>query len=97
MVGVAEEVEVIEQGIEVVEVATLGIAGVQRTGFLIGIIEFAGETAEELSHSEIDLAVADADGRIDKDGFTGGPCHDVAAPEVAVEQGGKSWFDEMRF
>lgn len=48
VVGVAEEVKVVEQRVEVVEVAALGVAGVQGAGFLVGIIEFAREAAEEL-------------------------------------------------
>lgn len=94
VVGVAEEVKVVEQGIEVVEVTTLGIAGVQGAGFLVGIIEFACEAAEELGLGDVDFAETDAHGRVDEDGLASGACHDVAAPEVAVEQGREVGFDE---
>lgn len=97
VVGVAEEVEVVEQGIEVVEVTTLGIAGVQGAGFLVGIIEFASEAAEELGLGDVDFAEADTHGRVDEDGGAVWSCHDVAAPEVAVEQGREVGFDEAVF
>lgn len=80
MVGVAEEVEVVEKGVEVVDVATLGIAGVWWAGFAVRLVEFAGEAAEKLCHGKVDFAVADADGGVDEDGLTGGACHDVTAP-----------------
>ena len=86
VVGVAEEVKVVEQGVEVVEVAALGVAGVQGAGFLVGIIEFAREAAEDLGLGEVDEA-----------GGAVWPCHDVAAPEVAVEQGREVGFDEAVF
>lgn len=97
MVGVAEEVKVVEQGVEVVEVAALGVAGVQGAGFLVGIIEFAREAAEELGLGDVDFAEADAYGRVDEDGGAVWSCHDVAAPEVAVEQGREVGFDEAVF
>ncbi len=93
-IGVAEQVEVVEQGVEVVEVAALGVAGVQGAGFLVGIVEFTGEAAEELGLGDVDFAEADAHGRVDEDGLASGACHDVAAPEVAVEQGREVGFDE---
>lgn len=97
VVGVAEEVKVVEQGVEVVEVAALGITGGQGAGFLVGIIEFAREAAEELGLGDVDFAEADAHGRVDEDGLASGACHDVAAPEVAVEQGREVGFDEAIF
>jgi len=68
MVGAAEEMKVIEQRVEVVEVAALGVAGVHGAGFSVCLVEIAGEAAEELGHGEVDFAVADAHGRIDEDG-----------------------------
>ncbi len=97
VVGVAEQVEVVEQRVEVVEVAALGVAGVQGAGFLVGIIEFAREAAEELGLGDVDFAEADAHGRVDEDGLASGACHDVAAPEVAVEQGREVGFYEAVF
>ena len=97
MVDAAEEMKVIEQRVEVVEVAALGVAGVHGAGFAVCLIEIAGEAAEELGHGEVDFAVADAHGRIDEDGGAVRAGHDVAAPEVAVEQRRESGFDEAVF
>ena len=97
MVGAAEEMKVIEQRVEVVEVAALGVTGVHGAGFAVCLIEIAGEAAEELGHGEVDFAVAYAHGRIDEDGGAVRAGHDVAAPEVAVEQRRESGFDEAVF
>ena len=97
MVGAAEEMKVIEQRVEVVEVAALGVTGVRGAGFAVCLVEIAGEAAEELGHGEVDFAVADAYSRIDEDGSTVRAGHDVAAPEVAVEQRRESGFDEAVF
>lgn len=97
VVGAAEEMKMIEQRVEVVEVATLGVTGVRGAGFAVCLVEIAGEAAEELGHGEVDFAVADAYSRIDEDGSTVRAGHDVAAPEVAVEQRRESGFDEAVF
>lgn len=41
VVGVAEQVEVVEQRVEVVEVAALVVAGGWRAGFLVGLADNA--------------------------------------------------------
>ena len=94
MVGAAEEMKVIEQRVEVVEVAALGVAGVHGAGFSVCLVEIAGEAAEELGHGEVDFAVADAHGRIDEDGGAVRAGHDIAAPEVTMEQRRESGFNE---
>ena len=89
----AEDVEVVEHVVELVDADAGFEAVVVGVGEDVGVEAGLWEAAEELHHGDVGPRVADGDGGVD-DGDAGGVRvgvdggDGVAGPEVAVDQGG---------
>ena len=70
-VAAAEQVDVHEQRIELVERDAFVVPGRERVRLLVGGEHPRAEAAEQPHHRQIDLAVAAVDGRIDQAGRAG--------------------------
>ena len=88
-IAAAEMIEVVDEMIKVVDFAASVIAGGERPGFAIGLVETRRKAAEEFRHRQVGLAVSVVRGWIDEGGLAGGRRQVVATPEVAVEDGGR--------
>gem|GEM_PF-5995495 len=86
-VTAAEEVNVDEERVEVVEFCAAGESGGKGPDLFVGAGEFGGKSAEHAGHGEVGFGVGCSDGGVNEHGFAGGVDHDVAAPEVAVGEG----------
>jgi hypothetical protein len=64
-VRAAEQVDVVENVVQVVQIAAPGIAGIERPFRLIGIVKAAVEAAEEFRHGDVGFAVAVVGGGIE--------------------------------
>ena len=87
-VAAAEQIEVVEHVIQVVEVLAHRVTRVERPGFLVGGVEGGRVSAELLGHRQIHLAVAIVDGRVEQDRFLLDIAV-VAPPQIAVQQRGQ--------
>ena len=85
-VGTAEQVQVIQHVIEVVELAASAGTRVQRKLRVIRGIECRSEAPEQARHGDIRLAIAVVDRRIENDRRAVGEPRAIAAPKVAVQQ-----------
>jgi len=74
-----------EQRIQLIERNTLCGARCTWENFVVSGVDARRESAEELHHGEIDLAVSEVRGRIDEIGLTVRTRQDVAGPEVTVK------------
>lgn len=92
----AEEVQVVEQMVQIVQVAPLRIARCQWCRLLIRIVERWLKSAEELRHRDVEFAIADRRGRIDQHSLAVRAEHDIAAPEIAMQQGRIRGFLQIR-
>src|SRR5262245_60897969 len=85
-VAAAEEVEVVEHVVQVIELASYPVARVDRPHFAVALVEACREAAEELGHREVGFRVAVVNGRIEHGRRAVGEESRVAAPEIAVQQ-----------
>src|SRR6516164_3677788 len=87
-VRAAEEIQVIEYMVEVVERLALLVADVQRRRTPVRGVEAVREAAEQLGHRQVGFTVADVDRGVEDRRRAVGEFADVAVPEVAMKQGG---------
>jgi len=85
-IAAAEEVQVVEHVVEVVELPADTVAQVDLERLVVRSVEIGRETAEELCHREIGLTVPVVHRRVEDDRRALGGEGDVARPQVAVEQ-----------
>ena len=85
-VPTAEEVDVNEQGIELVERDASLVARLERIFGGVRAEDRRAEAAEELHHREVDLPVPEVDRRIDEARRAVLVRDGVASPEIAVEE-----------
>jgi hypothetical protein len=83
-IALAEEVEMVEEMVEIVEVFTFLIARIQRPGSLIGGVKSRREAAEQFGKGQVGLAMAVVNGRVNQDRFAGGGDQPIATPQIAV-------------
>ena len=88
-IGWAEKVQMVQKLVEVVEVAAVFVAWLQRICFAIGLVEVLRETAEKFCHGKVCFGVANVAGWIYEHGFAVWTTHNITAPEVSVQ---KAWF-----
>lgn len=79
-VALAEQVEVIQQMVEVIEVAAGLPAGRERPDLIVGTVEALGEAAEQGGEGQVGLAVAVGDRWVDQRRHTVRPHQHIAAP-----------------
>ncbi len=85
-VAAAKTEEMHEKRVELVELASLTMAGFKGSQRLVVRDETGRKAAEEIDHGKVHFVVAEVDGRVDKyrDAILS---HDVSAPEIPVKQG----------
>src|SRR6187401_2967626 len=66
-VAAAEQVDVGQEGVELIERHAVGVAGGAGVRLVVGGEAARAGAAEEREHGEVDLAVAAVDGRVDED------------------------------
>src|SRR4051794_23157681 len=79
-VGGAEEIQMVEHVVELIERSAALVARVERPVALISGVELRAEAAEELRHGEVCFAIAIVSGRIEDDRFAPMSFVDDAAP-----------------
>ena len=72
------------------------VARSQGPGLAIGGLKVGAEAAEEFRHGQVGLPVPVIDRRVEEDGLARGVKGHVAAPEVAVQQGGLGGMVDQR-
>src|SRR5437868_967777 len=82
VVTAAEQIEMIEHVIQVIERLARGVAGVERPGLAIGGVEARGKSAEQFAHGDIGLAVAEVHRRVEDHRLAARGAGGVAAPEI---------------
>ena len=86
-VASTEEIDVDQQRIELIEIDPFSVSWLERVRLVVAFENGGRETAEELHHSKIDLAVAAVDGRINEARLPARPDQKVATPKVSVKAG----------
>src|SRR5262249_48090973 len=84
----AEEIQVVEHVVEVVEGGARLPARLERPRRFVGAIERGVEAAEEPRHGDVRLAVAEVDGGVEDHRRSIGRGAPIATPEAAVQQRG---------
>ncbi|CDH46496.1 hypothetical protein BN874_470003 [Candidatus Contendobacter odensis Run_B_J11] len=85
-VAAAEQIEMVENVIQVVQRPPLRIAGSQRQRLPIGDVKGFRETAEQFGHRQVRLAVALVNRRIEDHRLAIRRAIGIAAPKIAVQQ-----------
>src|SRR5262245_40014941 len=85
-IPLAEEIEMVEHVIQVVQHAPCLVPSADRTHFPVPLVEARPKAPEQLGHREIGFAVTVIDGRIEHDRGAIREEPSVPAPEVAVKQ-----------
>jgi hypothetical protein len=81
-----EEIDVIQQVIEVVQLAAQRVSGVERPRAAVGRHEVLAKATKKLGHREIHLSIADVHGGIEHDASAVSERCRVARPQVAVDE-----------
>ena len=82
----AEEVQVVEHMIEVVDLTPLLVARHQQAALSVCPVERTGESAKELRHGNIRFGVSHINGRIDQNRSSVLVRHKVPTPEIPVQK-----------
>lgn len=83
-----EEIEMIQEMIQVIQVAAGFVSWLQGGAFSVGGIEILGKSAKQFCHGKVCLGMAHVGRRINQPCPAIPSCDDVARPKVAVKQGG---------
>ena len=93
-ISTAEQVQMVEQVVEIIQITTPRIVWLKRADLPIGIVEPSVETAEQLRHGQIRFRVSDIHRRVDEPRAAVSARDVVAAPQIAVKQGGLFRFNQ---
>src|SRR5262245_52142136 len=85
-VASAEQIQVVENVIEIVERASHRITAVERPSLAIGGLEGVAEAAEQLGHGNVGLAIARVDRGIEHDRRAVSQASGIAGPPIAVQK-----------
>ena len=83
-VAAAEEIEVVEQVMQLVDQQAIATAGLEWPGLSVAAFEVGWEAAEETRHGDFGLAVTVVGRGIDEHGAASVIDEIVAAPQVTV-------------
>ena len=85
-VAAAEEIQMVENVIQIVEVFSLLESVLKRKLVLVSRVKTSWETSEKLRKGEVGFAVAVVDRRVKNDGGSISQKADVTRPKVAVKK-----------
>lgn len=76
-----------QQRVDVVNGNPLAETRLERKKFEVGFVKIGIETAKQIGECELGLAETVVAGRVDEPGFVAAVHHEVASPQIAVQQG----------
>lgn len=76
-----------QQRVNVVNGNPFAETGLERKKFEVGFVKRGIETAEQVGERQLGLAETVVAGRVDEPGFVAAAHHEVACPQIAVQQG----------
>jgi len=91
-VGRAEQVQMVQQVVEVVQIPSFRITGFKGPTAVVSLMETRGETAEEFRHGNVSLPMPIVNRRVDQPSPAVGSGHPVSSPQIPMEQAGTSFI-----
>ena len=88
-ISASEQVEMIQKMIQIIQIAALSVAGVDRAAFVVCPVKPLRKSSEQFGHGQVCLRVPDRNRRVDQPGFSVVSGDIISAPQIAVKQGRK--------